>query len=148
MNYTVPLKTFLIEERMKTIVSMGWDCVSELRPPTGLLFIPHVIWTWQQWRNDTDRGKSWFAHQSSVAVLPAELSSSKSGQICPRKRRIYPSKYLFFIIRSDFHRVRTSIDVFDTLFLGFCIVLGAEQDFFRRVISPSQRPLPTQDNTT
>jgi hypothetical protein len=26
------------------IISTGWDYVSELRPPTGLLFIPQVIY--------------------------------------------------------------------------------------------------------
>jgi hypothetical protein len=28
---------------MVNIMSMGWDYVSELQPPTGLLFIPQVI---------------------------------------------------------------------------------------------------------
>jgi hypothetical protein len=28
------------------LLLMGWDCVSELQPPTGLLFIPQMIWVW------------------------------------------------------------------------------------------------------
>jgi hypothetical protein len=39
-------------------VLMGLDYVSELRPPTGLLVIPQVIYEHGQARwNDTDRGK-------------------------------------------------------------------------------------------
>jgi hypothetical protein len=29
---------------MLLFMSMGWDDVSELQPPTGLLFIPQVIY--------------------------------------------------------------------------------------------------------
>jgi hypothetical protein len=29
------------------IMSMGWDHVSELLPPRGLFFIPHVTWVWR-----------------------------------------------------------------------------------------------------
>jgi hypothetical protein len=38
--------------------SMGWSFVSELRPPTGLLSIPQMIYEYQelQW-NDIDREK-------------------------------------------------------------------------------------------
>jgi hypothetical protein len=37
---------------------MGWDYVSELRPPTDLLFIPQVMYEYGEPRwNDTDRGK-------------------------------------------------------------------------------------------
>jgi hypothetical protein len=40
------------------IMSMGWDYVSELRPPTGLLFIPHVTYErGQPWWNDIDSGR-------------------------------------------------------------------------------------------
>jgi hypothetical protein len=36
-------------------MSMGWDYVSELRPPTGLLFIPQMIYEYgQPWWNDID----------------------------------------------------------------------------------------------
>jgi hypothetical protein len=38
-------------------MSVGWDCVSELRPPTGLLFIHQVIYEYREPRwNDIDRG--------------------------------------------------------------------------------------------
>jgi hypothetical protein len=39
-------------------MSMGWDHVSELRPPTGLLFIPQMMYEYGDPRwNDIDRGK-------------------------------------------------------------------------------------------
>jgi hypothetical protein len=39
------------------IMSMGWDYVSELRRPTGILFIPQVIYEHgEPWWNDIDRG--------------------------------------------------------------------------------------------
>jgi hypothetical protein len=37
-------------------VSMAWDCVCELWPPTGLLFIPQMIYEYEEPRwNDIDR---------------------------------------------------------------------------------------------
>jgi hypothetical protein len=37
---------------------MGRDYVSELRPPTGLLFIPQVLYDYgEPWWNDIDRVK-------------------------------------------------------------------------------------------
>jgi hypothetical protein len=37
-------------------MSMGWDDISELRPPTGLLFIPQMTYEYGELRwNDTDR---------------------------------------------------------------------------------------------
>jgi hypothetical protein len=39
-------------------ISMVWDDVPELRPPTGLLSTPQVIYLFGEPRwNDTDRGK-------------------------------------------------------------------------------------------
>jgi hypothetical protein len=39
-------------------MSMGWNYVSELRPPTGLLFILNMIYGHEETRwNDIDRGK-------------------------------------------------------------------------------------------
>jgi hypothetical protein len=38
-------------------MSVGWEYVSELRPPTGLLFTPQVIHEYRAWWNVTDRGK-------------------------------------------------------------------------------------------
>jgi hypothetical protein len=34
---------------------MVWNHVSELRPPTGLPFIPQVIYGQEPWWNDIDR---------------------------------------------------------------------------------------------
>jgi hypothetical protein len=54
-------------------MSMGWDYVSELQPPSGLLFIPQMIYEHGEPRwNDTDR-ENWFVYQSSLAILPAVI---------------------------------------------------------------------------
>jgi hypothetical protein len=46
------------EDLLLLFMSMGWDYVSELRPSTGLLFIPKMIHEYgESWRNDTDRKK-------------------------------------------------------------------------------------------
>jgi len=57
------------------IMSMGWDYVSELRPPMDILFVPQVIYEHgEPWRNEVDRGKP--------LISPPELSgNSTSGVI-------------------------------------------------------------------
>jgi hypothetical protein len=43
---------------MLAFVSIGCDYVSELRPPTGLLFMPWMLYEYGETRwNDIDRGK-------------------------------------------------------------------------------------------
>jgi hypothetical protein len=47
----------LFHNAMK-MMSMGWDYISELLPPKGLLFIPKVMYKHgEPWLNDTDKGK-------------------------------------------------------------------------------------------
>jgi hypothetical protein len=59
------------------IMSMGWDYVSGLRPPTGLLLIPQVIYErGESWWNDIDRGK--------LLIRPPELSGN-CKQLSSRK---------------------------------------------------------------
>jgi hypothetical protein len=65
------------------LIMMGWDYVSELRPPTGLLFIPRVI---------CEHGKQWWwwcrlgitpdSSTRALAVLPPETSgiSRRNGR--------------------------------------------------------------------
>jgi hypothetical protein len=56
------------------IMPMEWDYVSELLLPTGLLFIPRVIYEyWEPWYIDVDRGKVLIRPASSVAILPAVI---------------------------------------------------------------------------
>jgi hypothetical protein len=56
------------------IMSTGWDYVSELRQPKGLLFIPQVIYKYgEPWWKDIDRGNSSFVHHSSLAILAAVI---------------------------------------------------------------------------
>jgi hypothetical protein len=53
------------------LIMMGWDYVSELRSPTGLLFIPGWYVNTESHGDD-----AWLVHQSSLAVLPAETSGA------------------------------------------------------------------------
>jgi hypothetical protein len=58
---------------MIMITSMRWDYVSELRLPTGQLFIPRVIYGHRKpWWNFIDR-ENWFVGQSSLVILPAVI---------------------------------------------------------------------------
>jgi hypothetical protein len=64
------------------IMSMGWDYVSELRPPAGLLVITQVIYEMKNYGGMiSTRENSWFVNQSSLEILQVELSSKKAGGI-------------------------------------------------------------------
>jgi hypothetical protein len=77
-----------------TIVIIKWLCrlidwlwwgetVSELRPPTGLSFIPRVICETMVVMMMMPAGdNSWLVHQSSLAVLPADTceASRRNGR--------------------------------------------------------------------
>jgi hypothetical protein len=57
---------------MIIIISMWWDYVSDLRQPTGLLFIPQVIYEHgEPWWNDIDRKK--------LLIRPSELSGNSAS---------------------------------------------------------------------
>jgi hypothetical protein len=73
-----------------------WDFVSELRPPTCLLFIPQVIYVHgEQWWNDIDKESSWFVYQSSPVLLQAESSSSDAGGSGQGNDEFFLTKYFF-----------------------------------------------------
>jgi hypothetical protein len=60
---------------------MEWDYISELQPPTGLLFIPQVIYEYRepQW-NDIDRGKP----------KNSEINLSQGHFVCHRSHMDWP----------------------------------------------------------
>jgi hypothetical protein len=61
------------------IMSVGWDYVSELRPPKGLFFIPRMIYEQREPRwNDANKENSWFFHHSSLAVVPSHPIACRS----------------------------------------------------------------------
>jgi hypothetical protein len=63
---------------MMTIMSMRWDNVSELRPPTGLLFIPCITYEHgEPWWSDIDR--------RNLPILPAGGTWRRKWWICPSK---------------------------------------------------------------
>jgi hypothetical protein len=62
---------------------IGWDYVSELRPPAGpIVHPPGDMWAWRgmvmmMMMTMMPAGdNSWLVHQSSLAVLPAEISGA------------------------------------------------------------------------
>jgi hypothetical protein len=78
-------------------MAKAWYYVSELRPPTGLLFIPRVIPEhWEPWWNDID-GRQLLIRPSErcLAVPPAEPSSSISEGTWQRRWWIWPLKLCF-----------------------------------------------------
>jgi hypothetical protein len=55
------------------IMSVWWDYVSEMWPPTGLLFIPRAVYEHgEQLWNDIDTTKVIVNH-SSLEILPAVI---------------------------------------------------------------------------
>jgi hypothetical protein len=57
---------------------MGWDYVSELRPPKGLFFIPQIMTKEELRWNYTDRGK---LNNSEKNLSSATLSTKKQTWI-------------------------------------------------------------------
>jgi hypothetical protein len=54
------------------LMSMGWDYVSKLQPPTGLLFSPRWYMSMDNRGRMISTGEnSWLVHQSSLEILPA-----------------------------------------------------------------------------
>jgi len=61
---------------MIMIMSMGWDYVSELRPPTDLLLIPQMIqvMSMENHGGKMSTGESpSFVHRASLPILPAVI---------------------------------------------------------------------------
>jgi hypothetical protein len=67
INVSVAVKLILLLLlQLMMVMPMGWDYISELQPPTGLLFIPQLIYEHgKPWWNDIGRGNSWFVHHGN-----------------------------------------------------------------------------------
>jgi hypothetical protein len=77
------------------IVSMGWDYVSELLLPTGVLFIPQVIYEHgEPWWNDIERGRLLILQPELYGIIAAESCTKKSWGTWRRKLWIWRSEYL------------------------------------------------------
>jgi hypothetical protein len=115
---------------MIMIMSMGWDYVSELRPPTCLLFIPHVIHEhWEPWWNYIDRGNFWFVLQWPLLVLRGESSSSKAKGTGEGNDEFLLTKYLFYTSQDSLTCRKMLRHVAD----GFTFALkkGVLREFYR-----------------
>jgi hypothetical protein len=81
------------------IMSMGWDYVSKLRPPTGLVFVPHMflhhIWVWSS-HGMVLTGKTEELEENSVALplCPRQIShglnQARTEASALRGRRLTP----------------------------------------------------------
>jgi len=99
-------------------MAMGWEYVSEQRPPTSLLFVPQVIHgLGEPWCNGmlTEKNSS-LLHQSSLAILPAESSGSKQEEWV-KGMRIWPCQVFLFILASYFLHAVKSYDMGPTALL-------------------------------
>jgi hypothetical protein len=57
-THTTILRLSFKSDSSLLVMSMGWDHISELWPPTGLLFISQEIYEYgEPWWNDVNRGK-------------------------------------------------------------------------------------------
>jgi hypothetical protein len=93
-----------VQSTLMMTMSMGWDYVPELGPPTGLFFIPQVIACMSMGSHGEMilTGEiSWFVHQSSLAILPAESSSNKATEMITLAFEIS-----FFHTSKWFHKCR------------------------------------------
>jgi hypothetical protein len=95
-----------------TIMSMGWYYVSELGPPTGILFTSQVIYPHAEpWWNDIDRVK---------LIHPLELSGSPTSSYIVAKQEDLAKKMnfalqsIFFILRRVLQHVVKSCNMAPT----------------------------------
>jgi hypothetical protein len=74
--------------------SVGWDHVSELRPPTGLLFVPQMVYEHgEPWWNAINGGETpdsstralWHSHQQSHVVAKQEGLAKEVMKCCIMK---------------------------------------------------------------
>jgi hypothetical protein len=87
------------------IMSLWRHYVSELLPPTGLLFIPQLIYAHVEQWGEWSRQENLFVHRSSLAILPAShlVASRRNGrrELCIRSCEVFLS-----IFASDFFTCR------------------------------------------
>jgi hypothetical protein len=82
---------------------MGWDYVSERRPPTGLLFIPHVRYISMENNGGImSTEENSFVYQSSLAILHSESSGSKQEEWA-KGMGIWPCELFLYTPANDFN---------------------------------------------
>jgi hypothetical protein len=80
---------------MMMMMSMGWDYVSELRPPTGLLFVPQVIYEYGEPRwNEIDRRK--------LQIHPPDLCGNHTHNLVAKQEELTKELMNFALQRISF----------------------------------------------
>jgi hypothetical protein len=88
------------------IMSMGWDRISQLRPPNSLLFMPQVIYEHgEPWWNDIERKTNFSTRDICQSYQQSHLVPSR------RNTQIWLCKVLLCTLASDFLHAAKSYDM-------------------------------------
>jgi hypothetical protein len=75
-------------------MSVGWDYVSERRPPTGLLLIPQVIYEHgEQWWNNTDREELLICPPDLIANVTNSYLVTKQQELAKKVSSVKTTQY-------------------------------------------------------
>jgi hypothetical protein len=95
-RYHLSVGVFLSREGITMmIMSMGWDYVSELRPPTGLLFIP-------MWYNMQNHGGIISIGKTSESSTRALWQSYQQNNLVVKQEKL-EKEMMNFAVRSILH---------------------------------------------
>jgi hypothetical protein len=107
-NYMMASVHFHSVVALMMIISIGWDYVSELRPQTGLLFIPQVIHEHaEQWWNESTeenliRPPGFSANPTSRHLVANQEEVRKDGEFSLRSIFVHTSKWFLHEVLVDF----------------------------------------------
>jgi hypothetical protein len=92
-------------------MSMRWDYVSQLRPPTGLLFISQVIHKHgEPWLNDIDKGK--------LLIHPLEFSGNTTSHHLVTTQKEMEKKMILALWSILVHTLKGSLTRHEILWYG------------------------------
>jgi hypothetical protein len=129
---------------MMMIMSMGWNCVSELRPQTDLLSTPQVIHEHgDPWCNNIDRGNSWCLLQRSLEIPLADLYINKVGWSGEENYEFCVTKCFFHSLKGSLtcRKMSHGADGFTSLWRNACCRFSRPLKIHRHRLSFDPRTL-------